>query len=90
MVASTNSNCNNCNTPNIAVGNNCVNENLLDSLCNCIGRKCTCELSTGDGLESKTGILERIGNDYLSLRSLNSNRIIYCNTSSLIFVTIMG
>jgi hypothetical protein len=73
---------NNCN-------NNCVNENLLDALCKCIGRKCNCEFETCNGLESKCGVLERVGNDYILLRSVNNNRSMYCSICNLLFVTIM-
>lgn len=66
-----------------------VNDNLLDVLCNYIGRRCICEFDTNNELESKTGILERIGNDYLILRALNNNRIMFCKTCNLIFITIM-
>ena len=81
---------NNANSNNNANTNdcNCTNDNLLDSLCNCIGRRCTCEFDTNDGLESKSGILERIGNDYFLLRSLNNNRLMYCRVCSLLFITI--
>lgn len=75
---------NNCNVS----ANNCTNENMLDFLCNCVGRRCTCEFNTNNGLESKSGILERIGEDYLLLRSLNNNRVMYCKTDALMFVTI--
>lgn len=88
---SNNSNTCGCSTQNL--NNNCENNfdnrNLSESLNDCVGRRCICEFDTSDGLESKTGILERIGNNYLILRSLNSNRIIYCNTCNLMFVTII-
>ena len=74
------------NTPN----NSCpINDNLLDILCNYIGRRCICEFDTNNELESKTGILEKIGKDYLVLRALNNNRIMFCNTRNLVFITIM-
>lgn len=98
-MANTNNTCNNnaqnllgtntSNNQNVAGVNNCVNETLRDTLCNCIGRRCTCEFSTDDGLESKSGILERVGDDYLVLRSINNNRAMYCNITNLMFVTIM-
>ena len=74
---------------NCGFNNNCVNENLLDALCNCIGRKCNCEFETCNGLESKCGVLERVGNDYILLRSVNNNRSMYCSVCNLLFVTIM-
>lgn len=74
---------------NCGCNNNCVNENLLDALCNCIGRKCNCEFETCNGLESKCGVLERVGNDYILLRSVNNNRSMYCSVCNLLFVTIM-
>lgn len=84
------SNSGNCNNnQNSNTSNNCVNENLLDALCNCVGRRCTCEFDTSDGLESKSGVLERIGNNFLLLRSVNNNRVMYCSTCNLMFVTIM-
>lgn len=82
-VANNNANINNSNA------SNCTNSNLLDSLCNCIGRRCTCEFEINNRLESKCGILESIGNDYLLLRSINNNRLLYCYTCNLRFVTIM-
>ena len=74
---------------NCGCNNNCVNENLLDALCNCIGRKCNCEFETCNGLESKCGVLERVGNDYILLRSVNNNRSMYCSVCNFLFVTIM-
>lgn len=78
-----------CNNLNSTTDNNCVNENLLDSLCNCVGRKCTCEFATERGIESKNGILDSVGNNFIVLRALNNNnKIMYCNTHNLLFVTI--
>ena len=81
-------NTNVANTSNDTNVNNCTNQRLLDVLCNCIGHKCVCDFDTSRGIESKTGILERIGEDYLVLRSVNSNKLMYCNTCELRFVTI--
>jgi len=53
------------------------------------GRKCSCEFEIGDDLETKTGILEKVGGNYLLLRSLNNNKIMYCNTCDLKFVTVI-
>ena len=69
--------------------NSYSNENLSELLFNYIGQKCICEFNTGDGLESKTGILEKIGNDFIVLRSLNNSRMMYCYLSNLMFVTIV-
>ena len=77
-------NINNCQNPN-----NCANDNLQDILCNYLGWRCSCEFDTLDGLETRSGTLERIGNDYLALRTTNSNGIVYCNTSNLRFVSFM-
>ncbi len=72
---------NNCDT--------CGTEDFVDALCNLIGRKCNCEFATPRGLEAKCGILERVGNDFLVLRSLNNNRLMYCSLCDLIFITII-
>ena len=80
--------CNNYNTQSLARINACTKENLLDFLCNYLGKKCTCEFITNNSVETKSGILERIGNNFFGLRAINNNRIIYCNISNLIFVTI--
>ena len=77
-------NINNCQNPN-----NCANDNLQDILCNYLGWRCSCEFDTLDGLETRSGTLERIGNDFLALRTTNSNGIVYCNTSNLRFVSFM-
>lgn len=83
-------NANNIQNPScLNRANSCSNETLLDLLCDYIGQKCTCEFNTGDGLEYKTGILVKIGNDFLALRSLNNNRMMYCQTSNLVFVTVI-
>ena len=74
---------------NCGCNNNCVNENLLDALCNCIGRKCNCEFETCNGLESKCGVLERVGNDYILFFFVNNKRSMYCIVCNLLFVTIM-
>ncbi len=72
-----------------ACSNGCTNDGLLDVLCSCIGRRCSCEFDTSDGLETRTGLLERVGNDYILLRSLNNNRLMYCSTCDLMFISIM-
>lgn len=64
-------------------------QNLIDSLFSYIGQKCICEFDTKNGLESKNGILERVEGDYLVLRSSSNNRIMYCNSAYLVFITIL-
>ena len=66
----------------------CTNDNLLDSLCCCIGKTCSCEFQIHDNLETKTGILEKVASDYLLLRSTNNNKIMFCQTCNLRFVTV--
>ena len=80
---------NNSNSDNQNCPNQCTNNGLLDILCNCIGRRCSCEFDTSDGLETRTGLLEQVGNDYILLRSLNNNRLMYCSTCDLMFISIM-
>ena len=65
----------------------CSDEDLIDALCNLIGKRCNCEFTTSRGLESKCGTLERVGSNFIVLRSLNSNRLIHCRICDLIFVT---
>ena len=42
-----------------------------------------------NSLEKREGILERVGENYLLLRSINHNKLMYCNTCHLRFVTVM-
>lgn len=74
----------------ITSGNcSCSANYFLDILSDNIGRKCNCEFETQNGIESKCGILERVGEDFIQLRSLNNNRTLYCNVCNLLFATIM-
>ncbi|MBQ8043694.1 MAG: hypothetical protein IJ272_06040 [Clostridia bacterium] len=71
-------------------GNCCKDENLLDRLCKYIGNRCIFEFDLLNTHETDeiTGILERIGCDYIELRT-NNNRKIICSTDNLIFITIL-
>ena len=66
----------------------CTNDELLDSLCCCIGKRCSCEFEIDNRLEKREGILDKIGSDYLILRSLNQNKEMYCSLCNLRFVTV--
>lgn len=80
---------NNVSTQSISSNCSCSSNNFLDVLSDNIGRRCNCEFESGNGIESKCGILERVGNDFILLRSTNNNRIVYCNACNLLFATIM-
>ena len=83
-------NVNNQNNQNYIanVENNCLSDKLLEALCSQVGRRCSCEFNTQKGIDSKSGILERVGNDYLVLRSLTNNKLMYCYINHLLFITI--
>ena len=68
--------------------NRCPSGNLLNVLCNYLGRRCTLEFNTGRGIETKNGVLEGVGDNYILLRSCNNNKVMYCNICNLLFVTI--
>lgn len=67
------------------------NECLMDNLCNYLGRNCICSFNTQStrGLEEVSGILEDIGNNYITLRSTNSGRQTVCNTENLQFINVL-
>lgn len=66
-------------------------ESLLDNLCRFIGNRCICEFifSGSEEREEIEGILENVGCDYITLRSVNSGRNTICNTDNLVFITIL-
>ncbi len=72
--------------------NTCCNkeEGLLDNLCRFLGNRCVCEFATANFREPEivSGVLERVGCDFLTIRT-NNNRSVICNSDNLIFVTIL-
>ncbi|MBQ9267750.1 MAG: hypothetical protein IJ217_05720 [Clostridia bacterium] len=92
VLAVTNS-CNSCNHfNNNSCNNNCNrNEDMLDNLCNFLGCNCNCQFDTRSsrGLEEVNGILEEVGEDFITLRSTSNGRRTICNTDNLQFVTIL-
>lgn len=76
---------------NVAI-NTCCNkeEGLLDNLCRFLGNRCVCEFATANFREPEivSGVLERVGCDFLTIRT-NNNRSVICNSDNLIFVTIL-
>lgn len=89
ILSNQNSNCcdhiltNNCNQED-----NCANDNLHETLCRCIGLQCSCEFQIHDNLETKTGILEKVGEDHIILRSINHNKLMLCDICNLRFITV--
>lgn len=84
-----NANENTINRPNRIENNlNLYNNNFWSVIATYIGKKCTCEFDTNRNIEVKTGILESVGNDFISLKSLNTSKTIFCNTSNLLFITV--
>lgn len=77
---------------NMPVSTNCCSrdERLLDNLCRFIGNRCICEftLSCSNETEEISGILEKVGCDFIVIQTCNNRRII-CNTDKLVFVTIL-
>lgn len=62
---------------------------ILDSLCNYVGHKCSCDFQINNTIVTKTGILENIGDNYILLRSTaNNSKIMFCDTCNLRFITI--
>lgn len=85
--------CNSCN--NIGGNNNGCNCNrsecLLDNLCNFLGCPCNCRFDTRSsrGLEEVNGIIEEVGDNYITLRSTTNGRKTICSTDNLQFVNIL-
>lgn len=67
---------------------NISDNNLLNVLRKYLGRKCTCEFNTCRNIEAKTGVLENVGENFITLKSLNSNKVVFCSVSNLLFVTV--
>ena len=81
-----------CN--NVINANNCNcnrNECIMDNLCNFLGCPCNCQFDTQSsrGLEEVNGILEDVGENYITLRSTTNGRRTICNTNNLQFVNIL-
>ena len=84
--------CNSCNT--LANNNNCNcnrSECMMDLLCNFLGCNCNCQFDTQGtrGLEEVNGILEDVGNDFITLRSAVNGRRTVCNANNLQFINIL-
>lgn len=88
----TNGNSNVLSTSNNISTNTCCNkdESLLDNLCRFLGNGCVCEFAVSGLRETEvvSGVLERVGCDFLTIRT-NNNRSVICNSDNLIFVTIL-
>lgn len=88
----TNGNSNVLSTSNNISTNTCCNkdESLLDNLCRFLGNRCVCEFAVSGLRETEmvSGVLERVGCDFLTIRT-NNNRSVICNSDNLIFVTIL-
>ena len=80
---------NNSNNNSICAQNNtCTNMNLNGILNMNIGQRCTCEFEINNELNSRSGTLEQVGEDFLVLRSNNNqDRIMVCKTCDLKFIT---
>lgn len=84
--------CNSCN--NLGNNNNCNcnrNECMMDNLCNYLGCPCNCQFDTRSsrGLEEVNGILEDVGDNFITLRSTTNGRRTICNTDNLQFINIL-
>lgn len=66
----------------------CTKDTLQESLCYCVGKVCVCEFQLQDRLETKTGVLEKVADDYFILRSQNHNKMMLCQTCLLRFITV--
>jgi hypothetical protein len=67
-------------------------ENLLDSLCDEIGNRCNCQFAVGDegDLEDRSGILDKVGGNFIVLRSAETGNKLYCNASNLQFISVFN
>ena len=92
--------CNGYNTNNNSCACNCsgnnnnnnsdntTNNNLQENLRNFIGRRVTLEFNNCGNCSKKTGVLTRVGCNFVTLRSVNNNTCLLADTAGLNFVTI--
>ena len=72
-------------------GNCNRSECMMDNLCNLIGCNCNFQFDTQNsrGLEDVNGILEEVGDNFITIRSTTNGRRTMCNTNNLQFVNIL-
>ena len=84
--------CPSCNNVAGISSCNCSrNECMMDRLCNYIGCNCNCSFDTQSsrGLEEVNGILEDVGDNFITVRSTTNGRRTICNTDNLQFINIL-
>lgn len=79
--------CNNCNNTGV-LGNNTTNNNLQENLRNFIGRRVTLEFNICGECSKKTGVLNCVGCNFVTLRGINNNNCLLADTNGLTFVTV--
>lgn len=72
--------------------NTCCNkdESLLDNLCRFLGNRCVCEFVPSGFREAEvvSGVLEKVGCDFVTIRT-NNNKLVICNADNLVFATFL-
>ena len=67
---------------------NVTNDTLQENLRNFIGRRVTLEFNICGSCSKKTGILTCVGRNFVTLRGVNNNNCLLCDTAGLNFVTV--